>query len=187
MAAQDHSLYTRDYQSRIIANDDDPKCRMCDQYDETIDHLVSGCPVIRPTKYKKRHGRVFHYTHWKICQHYKATCHKDWYEHKPESVVETKNATILLDFAIHKEGTIDANKPDITIKDRKNNSCLLVELMFPIYQNLSSGEFGKISKYKDLEIKTERMWHLKRTLIAEIVGALGKVKKVQTNIYNKSL
>ena len=82
----------------------------------------------------------------KICQHYKATCHKDWYEHKPESVVETKNATILLDFAIHKEGTIDANKPDITIKDRKNNSCLLVELMFPIYRNLSSGEFGKISK-----------------------------------------
>ena len=54
MAAQDHSLYTRDYQSRIIANDDDPKGRMCDQYDETVDHLVSGCPGIRPTKYKKK-------------------------------------------------------------------------------------------------------------------------------------
>ena len=25
---------------------------MCDKYDETVDHLVTGCPVICPTKYK---------------------------------------------------------------------------------------------------------------------------------------
>ena len=34
---------------------------------------------------------------------------------------------------------IDANKPDITIKDHKRNSCLLVELMSPMDKNLSSG------------------------------------------------
>ena len=39
---------------------------------------------------------------------------------------------------------IDANKPDITIKDYKNNSCLLVELMFLMDKNLSSGKFEKI-------------------------------------------
>ena len=177
MAAQEHSLYTGDCQSRIIRNDVDPKCRMCDQYDETVDHLFSGCPVIRPTKYKKIHARVFQYIHWKIWQHYKAPYHKDWYEHKPEAVVETESATILLDFVIHKERTIDVNEPDITIKGRKNNSCLLVELMFPIYQNFSSWEFENISKCKDLEIKIGRTWHLKSTLIPVIVGALGTVKK----------
>ena len=46
----------------------------------------------------------------------------------------------------------------------------------------SSGEFGKISKYKDLEIKIERMWQLKPTLIPVVVGALGIVQK-GTNQY----
>ena len=54
--------------------------------------------------------------------------------------------------------------------------------MFIMDKNLSSREFGKISKYKDLEIKIERMWHLKTTLIPAVVGALGTVKK-GTNEY----
>ena len=49
---------------------------MCDQYDETVDHLVSSCPVICPNEYKNRHDRVGQYIHWKVCQHYKARHHK---------------------------------------------------------------------------------------------------------------
>ena len=55
MAAQDQSLYTRNYYPRIIENGVDPKCRMCNQYDETVDPLVSGCSVIDPTEYKSRY------------------------------------------------------------------------------------------------------------------------------------
>ena len=54
--------------------------------------------------------------------------------------------------------------------------------MFPMDKILSSGEFGKISKCKDLEIEIERIWHLKRTLILVVVGALGTVK-IGTNKY----
>ena len=53
MAAQYQSLCTSNYQTRIIKNGVDTKCRMCDQFDETIDQLVSGCRVTRPTEYKK--------------------------------------------------------------------------------------------------------------------------------------
>ena len=77
MAAQDQGLYTRNYQARIMKNGVDSKCQMCDQYDETVDHLVSGCPVIHPTEYKNRHDRVFQYIHWNIYQHYKAPYHKN--------------------------------------------------------------------------------------------------------------
>ena len=77
---------------------------------------------------------------------------------------------------------------NLILQDHKNNPFLLIELVFPMDKNLLSGEFGKISKYKDVENEIKRMWHLKPTLIPVIVGALGTVKKkVQTNIYNKSL
>ena len=53
--------------------------------------------------------------------------------------------------------------------------------MFPMDKNLSSGEFGKISKYKDLEIEIaiEQIWYLKPTLIPLVMGALVTVKNVQ--------
>ena len=63
------------------------------------------------------------------------------------------------------------------------NSCLLVELMFLLDKNLSSGENQNI---KDLEIEIKRMWHLKPTLIPVVMGALGTVKK-GTNEYSQQI
>ena len=59
--------------------------------------------------------------------------------------------------------------------------------MFPMDKNLSSREFGKISKYKDLDMEIERMWHLKPTYIPVVVGALGTVKKRYKRIFAKHL
>ena len=105
---------------------------------------------MRPAEYENRHDRVSQYINWEISQHWKAPYNKNWYEYKLKPVVEKESATILWDFAIHADRKIDTNKPDITIKDHKN-SCLLVELMFPIDKNLSSGQFGKILKYWELK------------------------------------
>ena len=116
---------------------------MCDQYDETVDHLVSSCPVICPTEYKNRHDRVGQYIHWKVCQHYKARHHKTGMN-RNQNLLLKQSATILWDFAIK----IYTIKPDITIKDHKSNSFLLVELMLPMDKNLSSGEFGKTIKFQ---------------------------------------
>ena len=144
MAAQDQNVYTRNYQAIIIKNGVDPKSRMYDHYDETVNHLVSGCPVIGPNEYKNRYDRVVQYIHWKVCQHYKAPYHKNWYKHKPEPVVEADSATILWDFAIHVSIHVTSiNKLDIIIKGQKNNSCILVELMLPMDKILFSGGFGK--------------------------------------------
>ena len=57
-----------------------------------------------------------------------------------QNLLLKQSAEILWDFVIHTDRKIDANKPNITIKDHKNNSFLLVELMFQLenlekYQN----------------------------------------------------
>ena len=43
--------------------------------------------------------------------------------------------------------------------------------------NVAEKVFEKLSKYKDLEIEIEKMWHLKTTTIPVVVGALGLIKK----------
>ena len=70
MAAQDQNLFTRNYQDKIMKNGADSKCWFCDKFEETVDHLVSGCPIMTPNEYLERHNRVGKYIHWKICQHY---------------------------------------------------------------------------------------------------------------------
>ena len=47
--------------------------------------------------------------------------------------------------------------------------------------NISVKEYYKISKYKNLKIEIEKIWHLKTTTMPVIVGALGMIKKGQIN------
>ena len=68
IAAQDKSLATRSYHARIIKDSTDPMCVTCNIYEETIDHIMSGCPERAKTEYIPRHKAVV-YIHWKTRQH----------------------------------------------------------------------------------------------------------------------
>ena len=51
-AAQDQRLLTCWYQHSILKKPDvDPKCRLCGLFDETIGHLISGCPELKLSTY----------------------------------------------------------------------------------------------------------------------------------------
>ena len=177
LEAQDQSLFTRNYHANVIHNGADPKCRFCDKKLEKIDHLVSGCSILTPNEYKNHHDRVSQYLHWKICRHYSISTPSNWYEDHPDPVTEGKDVSILCNFPIHTDRTIQANRPDIVIKDKRNDTCLLIDMSVPSDNNVAAKVFEKLSKYKDLEIEVEKMWHLKTTTIPVVVGALGLIKK----------
>ena len=42
VAAQDQALQTKYYATKILNTEIDSKCRLCQQYDETIDHIISA-------------------------------------------------------------------------------------------------------------------------------------------------
>ena len=50
IAAQDQSLATRLHHSSIIKGGTNPLCRMCSKFDESVDHIISGCPELAKTE-----------------------------------------------------------------------------------------------------------------------------------------
>ena len=176
-AAQDQSLFTRNFQANILHNGADPSCRFSNTSTETIDHLISGCTILAPNEYTNRHNRVGQYIHWKICNHYNIETPNKWYEHKPLPVADTTKVTIPWDFPIRTDRTIQASRPDIIIKHKQNKRCQLIDMSMPSDSNISTKEFEKLSKYKDLEIEIAKMWKMKTKTIPVIVGTLGMIKK----------
>ena len=181
IAAQDQSLKTKNYITNIMKVESDPLCRFCDQYVETIDHLIAGCPILAKKEHLERHNKVAQYIHWQVCQYYKFSTTKEWYKHETPAVLDNQQATILWDFSIQTDRTIKANRPDIVIRDKTTKICTMLDVSIPADKNTSLKTFEKLSKYKDLEIEIEKSWKEKTKMLPIIIGALGVINKNSRN------
>ena len=54
---------------------------------------------------------------------------------------------------------------------------IIIIIIIPTDRNISSKEFDKLSKNKDLETEIQKMWKLRASTVPVIVGALGMIKK----------
>ena len=91
VAAQDQALQMKYYATKIFRTETDSKCRLCQQFDETIDHIISACPILAKEQYTKRHDRVRAQLHFNICKETGVQLDKKhWYEHVPKSVETSK-------------------------------------------------------------------------------------------------
>ena len=142
---------------------------------------MSDSSKLAPTEYLNRHDRLDQYIHCCLCKNFCLSHERNWWEHKPPKVIENKNATILWNFVIHTDGTIQANRPDIVVKNHNDQTCFLIDMTVSRDTSVSLKIFEKLSKYKDLEIEFTKMWHLKTTTLPVVIGALGIVAKIAPN------
>jgi len=185
IAAQDQCIKTNYYRNKILKDGTDPMCRICGQFQETVDHLVSGCPELAKTEYIQRHVKAAAYLHWTIYKHYNIKVQDKHYEHEPASETENQTATILWDIPIQTDKEIKANRPDIVVKDKKERTCLLIVMSIPRERNTFLKTMEKLIKYKDLEIEIEKTWGMKTTTAPVIIAAFGLVKKGTENYIGK--
>ena len=122
--------------------------------------------------------------HWKICKEFGIEVKERWYEHDPKTITEKDSVTILWDMPIHTDRTIAVNRPDIVLKNKKDKTCLLIDMAIPLDTNTSVKTTEKLNKHKDLEIEVERMCGLKKTTVPVVMGALGTINKVIENYTN---
>ena len=131
-AVQEQAITTRHIQRRIYQTTTNDQCRLCRRATETIYHVISGCTVMAPTKYLQRHDNVCKYVHDQLFLEYgfkeSATA---WYQHQPRAVEENENVKILWNFSVQTDHTIQHNKPDIVVIDKRTKMARIIEIAIP--------------------------------------------------------
>jgi hypothetical protein len=59
---------------------------------------------------------------------------------------------VLWSQAVHTEREVTANKPDIIVKNKKEETCILIDVAIPAGRNVTQKEAEKTQKYKSLII-----------------------------------
>ena len=147
---------------------------MCGEKGETISHLVSECSKLAQREYKQRHDNVAKYIHWLLAEKYGFERATNWYEQRPEGVMESQDFKLLWDFMIQCDRLIQARRPDIVVVDKKKKEVKLIDIAIPGDSRVKDKEQEKIEKYEQLKEEIARLWNMKKvTVIPVVIGALG--------------
>jgi len=169
-----------------LKTETDSKCRLCQQFDETIDHIISACPIQAKEQYIKRHDKVCVQLHFNICKETGVQLNKKfWYEHVSKSIETSQGGkvTILWNQQVQNDRTTPNNKPYIIIRDNEKRTCMLIDVAISGDRNMIKGEAEKILKYKDLTREIQLMWNVKSKVILVIIEA-GRLGLFQSHLEN---
>ena len=95
------------------------KCRLCKQHEETIDHLISGCPILAKNEYLMKHVKVCTRLHYSICKALGIETTDKWNTHMAKPVYEKGDVTVLWNQAVNTDREVTANRPHIIIINTK--------------------------------------------------------------------
>jgi hypothetical protein len=85
---------------------------------------------------------------------------------------------VLWNQGVHTEREVIANRPDIIIKkNKKEKTCILIDVAIPADRNVKQKEAEKEIKYKSLCIEIRRMRNMKCMIIPVVIGATGIVTR----------
>jgi hypothetical protein len=68
VAAQDQAIGTNYFKNKILKEEIESKCRLCEKHEETIDHLTSECPILAKNEYLRRHDKFCAHLHSSTCK-----------------------------------------------------------------------------------------------------------------------
>ena len=116
------------------------------------------------------------YIQWQLCGKCGLERANNWYEQKPERVVESENSKILWDFTIQCDRKIEARRPDIVVIDKKEREVVIIDVAIPGDDRVKDKELEKVEKYELLTDEIAKVWCMRKViLIPVVIGALGAV------------
>ena len=124
IAAQDSAIRTNHIKARIDKPQQNSKCRLCGNRDETINHIISECSKLVQREYKARHDWVGKVIHREMFKKFKFDHTNKWYIHNPAPVLENDTHKLLWDLNIQTDHLIPARRPDLIIISNKKKENL---------------------------------------------------------------
>jgi hypothetical protein len=67
---------------------------------------------------------------------------------------------VLWNQAVHTDRGVTANRSDIIIENKKEKTCMLIDVAIPADRNVTQNEAEKKLKYNSLCIEIQRMWNM---------------------------
>jgi hypothetical protein len=177
IAIQDQVINTRNYRKYIIKDSTlaTDKCRKCNIYPETIDHIVSGCKMLAALDYTDRHNNTCKIIYIALLNKLKiAAITEPYYRYTPQPVLESTTHKIYYDNPILTDKTIAANRPDITLIDKIHKTTYIIDIAIPSDHNIHTKYTEKIEKYFPLAQEVKRIWKQEKvTIIPFIISTTG--------------
>ena len=68
IATQDNTIRTNHIKATTDKTQQNSKCRLCGDRDETINHIISECSKLAQKEYKTRNDRFSKVIHWEMCK-----------------------------------------------------------------------------------------------------------------------
>ena len=149
MAAQNNAIRTNHIKARIDKTQQNSKCRLCDDRDQTINHMISECSKLAQKEYKARHDWVGKVIHREMCKKFKFDHANKWYMHNPAPAQENDTHKLLWDFNIQTDHLISVRRLDLIIINKKKKICKIVDIAVLADRRIKLKECEKRDKYLD--------------------------------------
>ena len=184
MAAQNSTIRTNHIKASLDKTQQNSKCTLCSDRDETTNHIISECSKLAQKEYKARYDWVGKVIHWETCKKLKFDHAPKWYTHNPAPLLENDTHKLQWDFDIQTDHLISARRPDLINKSttnqqkkKKERTCKIVDSTVPADHRIKLKECEKRDKYLDLVRELKKLWNMKVTIIRIVIGAFDTVTK----------
>ena len=144
IAAQNNAIRTNHIKARIDKMQQNSKCRLCSDWNETINHIISECSKLAQKEYTTRHNWVGKVINWEMRKKFKFVHTNKWYMHNHTSVLENDTHKLLWDFDIQTDHLILAKR------QKKKRTCKIVDFTVLADHRIKLKESEKKDKYLDL-------------------------------------
>ena len=180
-AAQERVIRTRQYEAVVLKQGGDRKCRLCHNFNENVEHLISGCEKLSQGEYSRRHDKVGLRIYWELLGKYGLKRKVKWYEENVVSGEVRKSDDGKIEIWWDKWVTVTKElehyKPDVVVFDYRERKGLVVEFSVPYDGNVHQRVRHKRGRYIPLSDEIGRMYGLNMKVVPVVVGALGTVTK----------
>jgi hypothetical protein len=104
-----------------------------------------------------RHDNIGVQLHYSICKALGIEMTDKWYTHThtPKPVCEHEDMTVLWNQGVRTDREVTANKPDTVIKNKKEKTCIMIDVAIPADRNVTQKEAEKKLKYESLCIEIQ--------------------------------